>query len=138
MRARKNRKGSIVFGLAIGILLALLSYQWISDPSKRLERAEQEQLVMAARRYLGTTLQLSGLEIVDPLSPNRKVGKVYVYPRDADWEVSGYYRRNADDRWHAYLMTLSDDFILMNLKVQDSDNGLIEHSRNNNVLDVIP
>lgn len=133
-----HRKGSIVFGLVIGMLAALWSYEWISNPSKRLERAEQEQLVMTARRYLENKLQVSDIEIVDPLSPNRKVGKVYVYPRDPDWEVSGYYRREPDDRWHAYLMTLNADFTLMNLKVQDSDKVLIERSRDDAQLLVIP
>jgi len=36
-------------------------------------------------------------------------------------EVSGYYRRDDSDRWHAFLMSLDDARNITHLKVQDSE-----------------
>ncbi len=117
----KNRAGSIVFGIAVGFAVAALAYQWITDPDRRAERNEQERVVKTSRVVLKEKLAIGEIEVVDPLAPQRKVGKVYIYPREDGWEVSGYYRRDADDRWHPYLLTLSGDASLASLKVQDSD-----------------
>lgn len=125
-----------MFGLGIGLLVAYFSYQWVSDPHKREQRAEQERVVLASRRVLQDTLQLSALEIVDPLAPQRKVGKVYIYPLPDGWEVSGYYRRNDDDRWHPYLMGLDNGLVLRSLKIQDRDAALGELASRNAALEV--
>ena len=116
-----HRAGSIVFGLIVGVGAAFLSYQWITNPERGEERAEQERVVLASRARLSARLRLDELEMVDPLSPQRKVGKVYVYPIDGGWEVSGYYRRSENDRWHPYLLALGDDLSLESLKVKDAD-----------------
>ncbi len=118
------RPGSIVFGILVGLIVAFLSYQWITDPGKREQRVQQELAVNATRAFLREKLVVTELDIVDPLAPDRKVGKVYVYPADDGWEVSGYYRRDDRDEWHAYLALLDVDRSLQLLRVQDDDAAL--------------
>jgi len=109
----------MVFGAVVGLLVAWLAYQWITDSTRQEQRAEQERVVHAARNILVARLALDEPELVDPLEPQRKVGKVYIYPVEDGWEVSGFYRRNEDDRWHAWLMLLDPALGLQLLKVQD-------------------
>lgn len=109
----------IAFG--IGIVLAIYSYQRIADPEPRLQRLREEQAVMAARAILPAYAALGRpLEIVDPLHKNRVAGKVYVYPVDAGWQVSGHYRRSGETRWQPWLMTLDSALALVELTVQDT------------------
>ena len=104
--AFNHRIGGLVFAFGVGLLVAFLSYRWITDPAPRLERQLQEAAVLAAREQLRDIAGSSDLEVVDPLAPERKVGKVYVYRSGDGWEVSGFYRRNDDDRWHPFLISL--------------------------------
>ena len=119
-----QRAGSIIFGIAVGLIVAALSYQWIMNPDRREQRAEEERVVAVSRTLLIEKLAMGDIELVDPLEPQRKVGKVYIYPLANGWEISGYYRRNDDDRWHPYLLTLSTSLSLTSLKIKDSDAGL--------------
>lgn len=114
-----HRVGSYVFGIAVGLAIAVVAYQWVTDPEPGLERERQEQVVIASRAVLAATLKLRNPEIVDPLATNRRVGKVYVYRTDNGWEVSGYYRRDDKDRWHPYLMTLNNTLLMRSIKVRD-------------------
>ncbi len=84
---------------------------------------------------LGSKLEVDGLEIVDPLAPQPKVGKVYVYPEDSGWSVSGYYRRNENDSWHSYLMSLDGELGLQTLKL--SDKSLAHRAIEDTSLDVV-
>jgi hypothetical protein len=111
-----------------GLLVAALSYEWISNPAGREERAIQISVVEVSRQHLEAVIEADLLEIVDPLSPNRKVGKVYIYPEAQGWAVSGYYRRSSDDAWHPYLMTLGVDLTLSHLKIHDRAKGLAERA----------
>ena len=131
-----HRKGSLMFAVVVGVVVALLSYRWISDPAPKIERERQEQAVAESRRLLADTLSIRNLELVDPLEPNRKVGKVYIYPIADGWEISGYYRRNENDRWHPYLMSLSQSLALETIKVGDSEVALVERAENNPKLSV--
>ena len=84
----------------------------------------------SARSHLGDSIA-DGLEIVDPLAPDRKVGKVYVYRDGEGWQVSGYYRRESADAWHPFLMSLDENHSMTSLKVQDpalaeSENPLVD------------
>jgi hypothetical protein len=133
-----HRIGRAVFALVIGLLVALASYQWITNSEGRVERVVQESVVEASRGQLKSVIGSASLEIVDPLSPNRKVGKVYVYPEGDNWAVSGYYRRDENDRWHPYLMMLKADLSLSFLKLQDRDQGLIERAREDPLLEISP
>ena len=123
-----HRMVSRVFGFAVGLVVAYMAYQWVSDPSRRVESDEQDKVVETSRVVLKNKLAIGDIELVDPLAPQRRVGKVYIYPVTDGWEVSGYYRRNEDDRWHPYLLTLSSELTLVYLKVQDAEPGLASMS----------
>ncbi len=114
-----HRIGSIIFGLVAGLAVAVFAYLWITDPEPREARAREERVVAAARSALVAIVAAGDLEIVDPLAPNRKVGKVYVYAESPGWAVSGYYRRGEQDRWHPFLITLNQDLTLDRLKLRD-------------------
>ena len=114
-----HRKGQWIFGLTVGLVVALAAYRWITDPAPREERLRQEQAVQAARTHLDESLGLVSPELVDPLAPQRKVGKVYVYRAGEGWEVSGYYRRGEEDEWHPYLMSLDAALEMTHLVVRD-------------------
>lgn len=131
-----HRIGRALFAAVVGLGVAVWSYQWITDPSGREERAEQEQTVLAARAVLAEVTQLENIEIVDPIAPQRKVGKVYVYRSESGWEVSGYYRRGEEDQWHPYLMRLATDRTLLNVRVKDP--GLPEQVVANPKLEISP
>ena len=115
-----HQVGRWVFALGVGIVVAFVSYRWITNPAPRAERELQEAVVVSARDHLARATGIDAPEIVDPLAPDRKVGKVYVYRADGGWEVSGYYRRNEDDKWHPFLMTLDATPAMTHLRVQDA------------------
>ena len=113
-----HRIGRWVFALGVGLAVAFLAYDWVTNPAPRIERELQESAVAAARSALARHVAES-IEIVDPLAPDRKVGKTYVYRAEDGWEVSGYYRRGDGDTWHPFLMTLDASTQMTRLKVQD-------------------
>lgn len=119
-----HRVGSIVFGVIVGIVAAAWSYHWVTDPQKIAARQAEERAVLRARELLAERLSIDDLQLVDPLATDRKVGKVYIYPTNDGWEISGYYRRNDDDSWHAYLLSVSSGLQLRTLKVDDDDPAL--------------
>ena len=131
-----HRIGRLVFGFGVGFLVAFLAFKWITNPAPRAERQLEESIVMLARQQLADTLSLAGIEMVDPLAPNRKIGKSYVYRTDHGWEVSGYYRRGKDDLWHPFLMSLESSGALRKLKIGDA--ALIERARADPVLEALP
>ena len=126
----------LLFGFGVGLLVAYLAFQWISNPEPRAERKLEETAVAAARQHLEDRLAIGEIEIVDPLSPSRKIGKSYVYRADSGWEVSGYYRQGEGDRWHSYLMVLDPSLAIVSLKVQDA--RLVERASNDPLLDAVP
>ena len=128
-----------VLALIIGVMLALYAYQRIADPEPRAQRAREEAVVFSAREILQSYVAPGEhLEIVDPLSPDRKVGKVYIYPIDGGWELSGHYRRGEDDRWHPYLMSLDGGAGLESLAVRDADDRLIGMSSQDPKFSAVP
>ena len=133
-----HKMGSLVFGAVVGVLIAIWAYQWVSDPVKRERRTEQETVVEISRTVLRDKLAIGDIELVDPLAPRRKVGKVYVYPLENGWEISGYYRRNDQDLWHPYLMALSQELSLESLKISDSDAGLAQLAAMDPNFEVLP
>lgn len=125
--------------LGLGLLVALYAYQRISDPLPALQRAQEEAVVASAREILHSYIAPGhDLEIVDPVAPNRKVGKVYIYPTARGWEVSGHYRRGETDRWHPYLMSLDGEARLESLAVGDSSDRLIGMSARDPKLSAVP
>lgn len=133
-----HRVGRLIFAFAVGMLVAILAYRWVTDPVPRAERALEESVVASARVSLMQSLSLGDLEIVDALAPDRKVGKTYVYRNGAGWQVSGYYRRSEDDLWHAFLLSLSDSIEVEHLKVQDTDPDLVARAANDARLEAVP
>lgn len=117
--SKAHRIGRVVFATIVGIAVAYYSYQWITNPAPRIERVEQENVVVLSRQMLISKIDVAALQIVDPLSPNRKIGKVYIYREGDEWAVSGFYRRDENDLWHPYLMALSDDLAFIGVKVND-------------------
>jgi len=130
-----HRVGRSLFALVVGLGVAFYSYQWITNPAPRAERALQESAVMASRSLLADKTGVGTLEFVDPVAPDRKVGKVYVYREAPGWAVSGYYRRSAEDSWHPYLISMSEDLKLSRLKVQDTE--LIDKAASDPTLEII-
>ena len=131
-----HRVGRAVFSLVVGLAVAVFAYRWITNPAPRIERAREEQVVEVSRSLLTTIVASDALQIVDPLSPDRKVGKVYVYAEGPGWAVSGFYKRDEADRWSPYLMILGPDLTLVRLKVQDA--GLVEQAADNPALEIVP
>jgi hypothetical protein len=130
--------GGIIFATGVGLVVAVLSYRWLVDPQPRVERLKQEQVVLESRALLSSIIASGQLDIVDPLAPDRKVGKVYIYPSTNGWEVSGYYRRDATDLWHPYLIRLDAELALLHLKISDQDPMLTERGGSDPVLEVVP
>jgi len=125
--------------VTVGLVLALYSYQRITDPEPGLQRATEEAIVMVARDILQSYVSPGNLiEIVDAVSPASKVGKSYVYPTDDGWELSGHYRRDENDRWHPYLMVLNGDAGLKSLAVQDGNDRLIGMSAQDPKFSALP
>lgn len=131
-----HQTGRLLFGIGVGVLVALGAYQWITNPAPRAERQREESVVVVSRRLIETTLAIGVLELVDPLAPNRIVGKSYVYRSNDGWDVSGYYRRNAGDLWHPYLMELDSELTLKHLKI--SDPGLVGTAADRPYLEILP
>ncbi len=128
-----------VVALAVGLVLALYAYQRVTDPEPALQKVREEGIVMLARDILQSYVSPgNAIEIVDPVSPARKVGKVYIYPTDDGWELSGYYRRDENDRWHPYLMTLNEEAGLESLAVQDGNDRLIGMSAQDPRFSAVP
>jgi len=120
----------LVVAFAIGIFLALYSFERISDPEPALQRAREETVVLSAREILKSYVSPSvEIEIVDPLATDRVVGKSYIYPIENGWEVSGHYRRYASDRWNPFLMSLDTNVKLVSLMVRDDDEKIATTAR---------
>ena len=134
----QQRKGGIVFAVLVGLVVAVLSYRWAVDTRPREERLRQEQVVLLTRDALVETVGSGALEIVDPLAPDRKVGKVYIYPFADGWEVSGYYRRDDNDLWHPYMMRVGQDMKPVGLRLSDQDPTLVEKGKHDAMLEVFP
>ena len=125
--------------VTVGLVLALYSYQRITDSEPGLQRTIEEAIVMVARDILQSYVSPGNLiEIVDAVSPASKVGKSYVYPTDDGWELSGHYRRDENDRWHPYLMVLNGDAGLKSLAVQDGNDRLIGMSAQDPKFSAVP
>lgn len=81
---------------------------------------QEEAVVLKAREILRSYVVAgTAVEIVDPLNTNRVAGKVYIYPVDSGWQVSGHYRRSGEVLWQPWLMTLDQNAALVMLNVQD-------------------
>jgi hypothetical protein len=115
-----HRAGQWLFAAGVGLLVAFGAYRWASDSGRQAERELQIRAVEMARIHLAKALSPAELELVDPVSPDRKVGKTYVYRDGSGWQVSGFYRRDQRDLWHPFLLTMDQDLALSHLKISDA------------------
>ena len=116
----------LVVALGFGLIVAYGSYQWITDTDRPARRVEEEAVALAARDTLRSyiankRLADESLEISDAIDRDREAGKVYLFPTDDGWELSGHYRRQDEKDWHAFLMALDANVALISLSVQDKD-----------------
>lgn len=129
----------VVVALAVGIVLALYGYDRVTDPLPRQKRVQEEAVVAQVRDILKNIVAPnSTLQFVDPVQPDRKIGKVYIYPTDYGWEVSGYYRRGEQDPWHPWLMSMDASMQLQKLSVKDRDSQLIALAAENPKFSAVP
>lgn len=122
--SRGHRIARLVIAFGGGLAFAFYAWHLVTDTERTAERERQEAIVASSRAILRSYVDAPGLEIVDPLDPNSKIGKSYVYPAEGGWEVSGYYRRGPDDIWHPWLMQLDDSAALVELSIRDDDDAL--------------
>jgi hypothetical protein len=111
----------LVVAFAVGLAVAYGSYQWISDSERPARRAQEEAVALAARDILRSYITVENLQISDAIDRVRDAGKVYLFPTDDGWELSGHYKRPDERKWHAWLMALDDNVGLVSLAVQDTD-----------------
>ena len=124
-----HRVMSLLFAFSVGLMLAVFSFRWITNPDPARQRVVEEAAVMVAREVLTEQIQApQPLQIIDPLEKDRVVGKGYVYPEGDGWQVSGYYRRDARDRWHPFMMTLGAELELEVLTLGDDEPGLVRRA----------
>lgn len=130
---------SMVMSLVAGIAAALYAYDRATDPMPGLQREQEETVVIRAREILkGYVAPMSDVEVVDSVDPDRKVGKVYIAPIEGGWEVSGHYRRNAEDAWHPWLMSVDTSMELQMLSLQDDDADLLSLASTDPKFDAVP
>lgn len=137
--AVNHRIMSLVFAFSVGLIVAMLSYQWITNPDRAANRAFEEGIVRESRVILDTWVEGGNtIEISDPLNRVREAGKVYIFPTDSGWELSGQYRRTGEREWHPYLMRLDADARLVSLSVKDDDPLLAEKAANDSRFRISP
>jgi hypothetical protein len=128
-----------IVAIAVGVMLSLLVFDRATDPEPMRRKAIEEAVVLEARLLLLSYVLPGGeLQLVDPLAPDRKVGKVYIWPDDNGWEVSGYYRRDEQDPWHPFLMILDASSELTSLAVKDRNERLIGMSARDPKFSAVP
>jgi len=137
--ASKHRYMQWVVAIAVGLVLSFVVFERATDPEPTRQKAVEEAVVFEARMLL-VSYVLPGreLQVVDPLAPDSKVGKSYIWPDGTGWEVSGYYRRDLKDPWHPYLMTLDASSGLVSLAVKDGNERLIGMSAQDPKFSAVP
>ncbi len=128
-----------VVAITVGVVIWFVVFERATDPEPARQKAIEESVVYEARMLLASYVSPGAeLQVVDPLAPDRKVGKTYIWPDGGGWEVSGYYRRNAQDPWHPYLMTLDASTALSSLAVKDRNERLIGMSAQDPKFSAVP
>lgn len=124
-----HRVMRLVVAFAFGLLVSLWSYQWITNPERAVQRAREEAVVLEARQILRSYFPDTRiLHISDPLDRVREAGKVYIYPSEDGWQISGHYQRDGETGWHPFLMTVDESLALVLLAVEDDDPAIAERS----------
>jgi len=111
----------LVVAFSVGLLVSYGSFQWLTDTERPERRAEEEAVVKASRAILLSYIDSEDLAVSDALDRVRAAGKVYVFPTERGWELSGHYQRAGEKIWHDFLMQLDKDLRLERLSVNDDD-----------------
>jgi hypothetical protein len=110
----------IIFAISVGGFLAYFVYQSTVKPPHLMTRQNEEHIIQKATLQIRDMLFLPyESEIIDPINTDRDVGKTYIYPAGKTWQVSGFYRRNYNDSWHPWLITLDEEGVMINLSIKD-------------------
>ena len=116
---KKYTLGQIIFALTVGFLAATSVYFSSTSPDITIVREREEAVIQQSEKLFITILQMPNTtQIIHPLNPDRDVGKSYVYPLDGGWQISGFYRRNQNEEWRAWLINLDKSLKLIDLRVQ--------------------
>ena len=116
---KKYTLGQIIFALTVGFLAATSVYFSSTSPDITIQRESEEAVIKQSEKLFMTILKMPNTtQIIHPLNPNRDVGKSYIYPLDGDWQISGFYRRNQNEEWRAWLISLDKSLKLIDLRVQ--------------------
>ena len=116
---KKYTLGQIIFALTVGFLAATSVYFSSTSPDITIQRESEEAVIKQSEKLFMTILQMPNTtQIIHPLNPDRDVGKSYIYPLDGDWQISGFYRRNQNEEWRAWLINLDNSLKLIDLRVQ--------------------
>ena len=116
---KKYTLGQIIFALTVGFLAATSVYFSSTSPDITIQRESEEAVIKQSEKLFMTILQMPNTtQIIHPLNPDRDVGKSYIYPLDGDWQISGFYRRNQNEEWRAWLISLDKSLKLIDLRVQ--------------------
>lgn len=111
----------LVVAFSIGLILSYGSFQWLTDTERPVRRAEEVAVVNASRAILLSYIDSENLAVSDALDRVREAGKVYVFPTERGWELSGHYQRAGEKTWHDFLLQLDKDLRLESLAVNDGD-----------------
>ena len=116
---KKYTLGQIIFALTVGFLAATSVYFSSTSPDITIQRESEEAVIKQSEKLFMTILKMPNTtQIIHPLNPDRDVGKSYIYPLDGDWQISGFYRRNQNEEWRAWLINLDNSLKLIDLRVQ--------------------
>ena len=116
---KKYTLGQIIFALTVGFLASTSVYFSSTSPDITIVREREEAVIQQSEKLFITILQMPNTtQIIHPLNPDRDVGKSYVYPLDGGWQISGFYRRNQNEEWRAWLINLDKSLKLIDLRVQ--------------------
>ena len=127
----------VIFALITGFGLSWLVYQSSVQLPYEVQRQTEEEIINKANVLLIKSLNLPlGLEVIDPIKPDKDVGKTYISPNEREWQVSGYYRRNELDEWHPWLINLDENHKLIRLSVQDDIHLFSEEILENSLITI--
>lgn len=129
--AINHRISGLFFAFGVGLAFSYFSYQWITNTDRGEQRAIEEGVVLESRKILRSYVSSGeAIHISDPLNRVREAGKVYIYPTQAGWELSGQYQRDGERGWRPFIMHLDSESRLLSLAVRDDDPATIARARN--------
>ena len=119
----------IIIFLILFIAAITYTYRKVYEPISVNQREDEIQIIHITRSIIKSYIDISSdIEIIDPLNPNRKIGKSYIFPSDNGWEISGYYKKSGHDNWHPWLISLNSANELVSIAVKDDDSGINKKS----------